>query len=486
MRHRNALFGGALALALFGVALGCATNPVTGKSQINLVSESQELAAGKQALAATESEYGYYEDAGWSTRVSGLGTKLAAVSHRPQLPWEFHVIDDASVNAFAAPGGYIFVTRGILAHLNSEAQLAGVLGHEIGHVTARHYAQAASRQTLANLGLGVAGIISPTAAKFGQVAQAGLGILFLKYSRDQENESDNLGVQYSVKAGWDAREMPATYRTLARISAAAGSSIPNYLSTHPDPAAREGTVRQLAATAVAGRTDLKVNRDSYLRSLDGMVFGEDPQQGYFEGDRFYHPGLTFQMDFPAGWKHQNTHQTVMAGAPDQSAVMQLSLVSTNNLSPSQYVSQLQSSGRIARAEGRSETVNGAAAWIGRIYVQDEQGQTGSLAYALINQASGRAFQVLGQTQQAGSGDEQEILASARSIRRLTDANRLSASPAHLRVAAATKSGSFASVVAAMGSQGATIDQLAIINGVETDDPIRSGQLLKLVTPGRLR
>jgi predicted Zn-dependent protease len=480
MRHFREILATTLALGLFAFAIGCATNPVTGKSEISFVSESQELEAGKQALAATESEYGFYEDAGWSGRVNTVGQKLASVSHLPSLAWQFHVIDDPTVNAFAAPGGYIFVTRGILAHLNSEAQLAGVVGHECGHVTARHYNAQASRQALANLGLGVAGVLSPTVAKFGQVAQTGLGLLFLKYSRDQENQADGLGVEYSVKAGWDAREMPSTYRTLARISEAAGASIPNYLSTHPDPGAREVTVRQEANAAVGSRTDLKINRDSYIRSLDGLVYGEDPQQGYFEGDRFYHPGLTFQMDFPAGWKHQNTRQTVMAATSDQSSVMQLTLVGTNNLSPAQYVAQLESQGKIVSSQGRSETVNGAPAWVGSVTVQNDQGQTGTLAYAMISQAQGRAFQVLGQ------GQEQNILASARSIRRLTDANRLSATPAHLKVVAAPRSGTFESVVSGLGSQGASLAQIAILNGVEASDPVRQGQLVKIVTPGRLR
>jgi predicted Zn-dependent protease len=336
MRHGREVLASLLALAVFGLA--CATNPVTGKKEISFVSESQELEAGKQALAATKAEYGYYDDAAWTTR----STPSARSSRRvaPAGPqWQFHVIDDASVNAFAAPGGSSSSRAGS-CHLNSEAQLAGVLGHECGHVTARHYASQASQETLANLGLGVASVLSPTVAKFGNLASSGLGFLFLKYSRDHENQADALGVDYSVKGGWDAREMPATYRTLARIGAASGSSIPTYLSTHPDPAAREITTRDLAAKAVGTRTDLKIVRDAYIRSLDGLVFAEDPQQGYFEGDRYYHPGLAFQLDFPSGWKHQNTRQTVMAGTSNQSSVMQLTMVATNNLSPAQYVAQL--------------------------------------------------------------------------------------------------------------------------------------------------
>ena len=477
MRHGREVLASLLALAVFGLA--CATNPVTGKKEISFVSESQEIATGKQALAATEAEYGYYDDAAWNSKVSAMGMKLASVSHRPELEWQFHVIDDASVNAFAAPGGYIFITRGILAHLGSEAQLAGVLGHECGHVTARHYASQASQQTLANLGLGVAGVLSPTVAKFGDLASTGLGLLFLKYGRDAENQADQLGVDYSVKAGWDAREMPATYRTLSRIGAASGTTIPTYLSTHPDPAAREATVRGLAAKAVGSRTDLKVLREAYIRALDGMVYGEDPQQGYFEGDRFYHPGLEFQMDFPSGWKHQNTRQTVMAGS-GQTSVMQLTLVGTNNLSPSQYVSQLQSSGKITGAEGQNETIGGWPAWVGRVGVQDEQGRTGTLAFAMISRAQGSAFQILGQ------GDEGSVIASARSMRRLTDANRLAAAPARIKIVAAPRTADFDAVVSGLGAQGASLAQLAILNGVDQNEQVTKGQLLKTVIPARLR
>ena len=307
----------------------------------------------------------------------------------------------------------------------------------------------------------------------------GLGLFFLKYSRDHENQADQLGVDYSVKGGWDARQMAGTYETLARISAASGSTLPTYLSTHPDPAAREATVSSLAAKAVGTRTDLKVVRDAYIRSLDGMVFGEDPQQGYFEGDRFYHPGLEFQMDFPSGWKHQNSRQTVMAGS-GQTSVMQLTMVSTNNLSPSQYVAQLQSAGKITGSQGQSETIGGWPAWVGRVGVQDSQGNTGTLALAMIQHGQGSAFQILGQ------GDEGAVLNSARSMRRLTDTNRLAASPARIRVVSAPSSGQFDTVMSNLGAQGIPMSQLAILNGVDANDSVTKGQPLKTVIPARLR
>ena len=177
----------ALLLALvFGVTLlapGCAINPATGKKQIILVSQGQELQMGKEGDVAVSQEYGKYDDARIAALVDSVGQRLASVSERPDLTWHFKVLDSPVVNAFALPGGYIYITRGIMAVLNSEAQLAGVLGHEIGHVTARHSAQQITQQTLFGLGLGVGTILVPGIRPYGQLAQQGLGLLFLKYSR---------------------------------------------------------------------------------------------------------------------------------------------------------------------------------------------------------------------------------------------------------------------------------------------------------------
>src|SRR5512141_3131209 len=163
------------------LAAGCATNPVTGKSQLSLISESQEIQMGREAAQQTLQQIGEVKDPGLQAYVSRIGKELAARTERPQLPWEFHVVNDASVNAFALPGGFIFVTRGLLTHINNEAELATVVGHEIGHVTARHSVQQISKAQLATLGLGIGSILSPGIAKFANVAGQGLQLLFLKY-----------------------------------------------------------------------------------------------------------------------------------------------------------------------------------------------------------------------------------------------------------------------------------------------------------------
>ncbi|HZA12926.1 MAG TPA: M48 family metalloprotease, partial [Myxococcaceae bacterium] len=183
-------------------APGCVKNPATGERQLSLISQEQEIALGQQAKQEVAQSIGLYDSSELQSYVSGLGKKLAAASERPALPWSFQVVDDASVNAFALPGGPIFVTRGILTHLNSEAELAAVLGHEIGHVTGRHAANMISKQQLAQLGLGIGTILLPEGLRgLGQLAGAGMGLMFLKYGRDAENQADELGFRYTLKTG---------------------------------------------------------------------------------------------------------------------------------------------------------------------------------------------------------------------------------------------------------------------------------------------
>src|SRR5262245_16564507 len=306
----------------------CVRNPATGKREIVLVSESQEVAMGQQADVQTREEYGVVDNAALQNYVQTMGQKLVAVSHRPNLQWHFTVVDSPVVNAFAIPGGYVYITRGILSYLGSEAELAGVVGHEIGHVTARHTVRQMTRAQLAQIGLGVGGVLSPTFGRLGNLAQNGLGLLFLRFSRDNEREADRLGVEYAARAAYDPREVSNFFEVLGRLSAAGDrETIPGWLSTHPDPPERVQTTRMLAQEWIQmlGLTAerLVVNRDNLIRSIDGLVFGNDPREGFSEGREFYHPTLQFQIAFPDGWQVENTRMAVIALDPQKSAQMQL-------------------------------------------------------------------------------------------------------------------------------------------------------------------
>ena len=476
----------AVVLALV-VAIGCATNPVTGRREFSLVSAEQELRMGREAYPAVLAEYGRYADSTTQRYVSGVGERIAKVSHLPNLEWRFTVIDDPSVNAFAMPGGYIYVTRGILAHLNSEAQLAGVLGHEIAHVTARHSASQMSRQQITGLGLGVASIVSSTVARYGQIAEQGLGLMFLKYGRDDEDEADRLGVDYATRAGYDPAEIPPTYAMLKRVSDAAGQRLPGYLSTHPDPGDREVRTRELARVAREGKSGLLVRRDEFLREADGLVFGNDPRGGYFEGDVFYHPGLEFAITFPSGWRHQNTHSAVLAGNREQTAAMQLTIAGdAADLSPADYVARLRASRKIGGAQGDPARIGGYAAWIGRIVVAGEGGAERVLGAAFIRRAPNQMFQIIGSSAQPDDANFRQVLASMRTFRPLDDVTRLGPTPERVKLVKVARTGSFATVVESFGPQGLDAEATSLLNNRQPGDVVSAGEPIKIVTPAKLR
>ncbi len=322
------------ALSFSFLVYSCSVNPVTGKKEVMLMSEAQEIAMGKSYDPQVVASFGVYEDEKLQQFINEKGKQMGAISHRPQLNYEFKILDSPVVNAFAVPGGYVYFTRGIMAHFNNEAEFVGVLGHEIGHVTARHSVKQQTNQTLMQLGLVVGMIASKEIAQYAGAAQQALGLLFLKFSRDDESQSDQLGVEYSTKIGYDAHEMAKFFSTLDRMRGGSeAGTIPTFLSTHPDPVDREIKVEQ-AATKWQGnkpRTSFKVNRDQYLRMIDGLVYGEDPRQGYVDDNKFFHPELKFEFPIPSAWKTMNSPQQFQMAPEDGDAIMILKLAEGQNL-----------------------------------------------------------------------------------------------------------------------------------------------------------
>jgi predicted Zn-dependent protease len=303
--QKTALFRNAsrivLPVVLSATLATCATNPVTGKRELSLISESQEVSMGQEAAKEVTASIQPVADDALQRYVSGLGTQLARASERPNLPWSFTVIDDPQVNAFALPGGPIFITRGILSHMNSEAQLVSVLGHEIGHITAKHSVHQMSQAQLAQIGLIAAVIVKPGLAQFGNLASQGMGLLFLKFGRDDETQADDLGFRYMTAGGYSPTEMAEMFRTLQRLGGGSNEGrVPEWLSTHPDPGNRvEKTLQRTAAASLPA--GLKVERDVFLQRTEGLIFGENPREGFFRQQQFLHPDLRFQLDFPTGW-----------------------------------------------------------------------------------------------------------------------------------------------------------------------------------------
>jgi len=210
-----------LGLGMIGLLFwisSCAVNPVTGRQELMLLSEPDEIQFGRQTDGQVVQEYGLYEDAKLTAYLNDICQRLGKISHRPNLTYHFKVLDVSVVNAFAVPGGYVYFTRGILASLNNEAELAAVMGHEIGHITARHSARQYSQAQLAQLGLGVGMVFAEKIPALSELAQLGVGMLFLRFSRDNERQADDLGVEYSSKVGYDATQMASFFETLERMN----------------------------------------------------------------------------------------------------------------------------------------------------------------------------------------------------------------------------------------------------------------------------
>ena len=307
---------------------GCAVNPVTGKKEIMLISQDMEVQMGKEIDRGLKMEYGIYDDPQLNDYVAEIGQKIVPHTHRPNLEYHFAILDTPVENAFAAPGGFIYITRGLMALINNEAELATVVGHELGHVSARHSARMMTRAILFELGIALASELSKDFRKIAPISMIATQLLFLKYSRNDEYQADTLGVEYSLKTGYNPHEMVSFFTSLERrTESKGGSHIPNFLSTHPLTPRRIEKVKELlqgeAYSSQANLPQLAVERNGYLNHVNGLVYGENPQQGYVEGNVFYHPGMRFYFDIPAGWKVSNTPLQVTLASPDGKAVVLL-------------------------------------------------------------------------------------------------------------------------------------------------------------------
>jgi predicted Zn-dependent protease len=392
-------------------------------------------------------------------------------------------VNDPSVNAFALPGGFIFVTRGLLTYINDEAELATVVGHEIGHVTNRHSVQQISKSQIAGLGLGIGSILSPSFARYAGVAGQGLQVLFLKYSRDAESQADLAGFRYALNQNYDVREMSNVFQTLDRVEASAGGGkLPNWLATHPAPADRVTATKARLDTLHKDLSNSVIDRDGYLQHIKGLTFGEDPRQGYFQGGHFYHPDLRFQITFPDGWQTQNSPDAVMAGSPNQDAIIQLALA--GKASPREAATQFLSQQGVKAGNGSTSSINGLPAASSYFEAQSEQGAVQGLVTFIS--FGGTTYGILGYTP-AGklSSYDGAFRQTAGSFSELRDQAKLSVQAPKVELVKLNKEMTLAQFNAQYPST-IPIEQLAIINEVEgPETPIPVGRTVKRVTGGQM-
>jgi predicted Zn-dependent protease len=463
-------------------ASGCAMNPATGKNQIMLVSVDQEIAMGRQADTAVIATIGLYPDAAWQRYIQQFGARLAATSERPNLPWTFRVVDDPAVNAFALPGGFIYVTRGLLTHLTSEAELASVVGHEIGHVTARHTAAEMSKQQLIGLGLAVGSMANSQVAKYAGTANQALGILYLKFSRDDESQADQLGLRYMRRANYDPRQMPEVFRMLDRLTTAEGGArLPTWLETHPSPANRVAAITRQIAALPQDFSGTSVNRDAYERLLEGLVFGMNPRQGYFTGSQFFHPDLRFQMTFPNGWTTNNGAQAVVAVSPHGDAVVELSQAPEQNADAATRAF-LSEQGITGDAATRA-TLSGLSTESARFAAATDNGTLRGTV--LFVEYGGGVYRLLGYAPEARWASYQATAErTLQSFQRLTDPTALNAQPQRVSIVTISQRTTIDALVQQRSSP-ISAETLALINQIERQTPLEPGRLVKWVVGQQL-
>jgi predicted Zn-dependent protease len=471
-------------LLVIATAIACVTNPATGQRQFNILSEGEEVALGKQADGQIRQEMGLYPDRAWQEYANRVGQAMARKSHRPQLPWTFAVVDQPAINAFALPGGYIYLTRGILPYLRDEAEMANVLGHEIAHVTALHGATAYSRQQIAGVGLGIGQILAPPDKQgLFAVAEASLGLLFLKHGRDAELEADRLGVGYAASTGWNPSGMAGMLTTLGRLSEASGSNrgVPNFLSTHPLPADR---VEKVAEVADATRTSAstRVNAEEFQRRLDGLVFGDSREQGILRGRDFLHPILRFALQFPQGWQVSNGAQQVVAQPEgDQPMAVMMEIVDSGGRNPAQAGRARMAQAELVERDGESTTVNGLPAFVG-VYSGGQGNQAIVARVGFISHA-GRLYQVAGVAAEGAFNQAdryfRQVIGSFRGMS-ASEADRVQ--PARVDFYTVRSGDTWASIAEQSGGA-VTPSALAIMNAASPSSTPRSGSRIRVVVEG---
>jgi predicted Zn-dependent protease len=472
-----------LAVLLAAAALGCATNPATGQRQFSLLTEEQELEAGRLNDAQVLTEMGIYDDRALQEYVTSVGLRLAAISERPTLSWHFTVVDVPAINAFALPGGYVYVTRGILPFLDDESQLAGVLGHEIGHVTARHSVQQYSKATGAQLGVILGSILMPGGANTAQLGAAGLGVLFLKNSRDDEAQADELGVRYASRAGWDPAGIPRMLTTLARIEEESDNKgVPNWLATHPAPADRVQRVQSAVQLAEGTAVRFTSDRDGYLQRIKGMTYGDSPDQGVVRGRSYLHRSWRFSFDFPDGWTIENGQTQVVAREPGGKALI---LLQNQRAAPGQTirdvaVRSMQRSG-FRTVDGADTTINGLPAFAGRyLGTLRDLGRVEVSGIHLLHERE--AFLVAGIAPVDSYSSVEPVFAkSLRTFRALSAAEAEAVHPNRIDLYTARQGDTWQGIAERQGKTLVKPSTLAIMNGHTLAEPPRPGERLKVVT-----
>ena len=479
--YRRRIVPAALSLLLLAACGSKVVNPVSGRAERSVMDEQTEISEGRKAHQQVLAEYGALANPRLQTYVNGVGQRLAQQSHRSNLQWTFTVLDSPEINAFALPGGFVYITRGLMAYLDSEAELAGVIGHEIGHVTARHGAQRATSQQNAGIGVlaaTVLGVVLESAGVGGAaqtVSQIGQGVAagrLASYSREQETQADQLGAEYLSRNRYNPRNMVDVIQVLKNLerfaaeqARAEGRAAPtggNWLASHPSNDKRLADIQQVAANYTGTYED--DGRARYLQAVEGMPFGDSREQGVVRGRNFYHEDLGIALTAPQGWQVRNSAEAIMLvnGAGDAGIIVRTVPASAG----STHAEIIRSV--IKPTDGRSDqrNFNGLPATHFEGTRRNEQGQSSPVRVSVITGPGNRNYllQYAAKDAAALQRASAQVAEAESSFRPLTPTDRAAARPWMVRTTPYPRGG-FAELARNSPLQGQAESQLRLMNGV---------------------
>ena len=463
---------------------GCSTNAATGKQQFaGLMSPAQEKSIGAEEHQKIIQQFGLYNNQNVANYVSQVGARVTQNTERPDVDYKFYVLDTPVVNAFALPGGYIYVSRGLLALANNEAQMAAVLAHEAGHITGRHSAERYSRGVVTSLGAGVLGAVLGS-QEAAQALGTGANLYLSSYSRGQEDEADSLGLRYMTQGGYDPDEMAAFLSSLqsqsgldARLAGQNPNGNAGYFSTHPATGDR---VRKTANEAQNYADSNLQRRDEYLNKIDGITYGDSADQGFTRGQDFYHPKLGFGFTAPDGYRIVNQPSQIVITSNNGSAMLFDLAKRASGQSASNYLTQswLREKPGI-RAE--RTTVNGmdaaTAAFEGTV-----NGKPVTLRVMAIEFSSNQfaRFQIAIPSG-ASNATVDDLKRASYSFRRLSNSEKNRLKPYRLDVVTARSGDTISSMANRLPFSDKRDERFRVLNGLLPNENLVTGRKYKTIT-----
>jgi len=462
------------------IFLTCAVNPVTRKWNFMLISTEREVEYGKKADVEITEKYGYYDDESLQDYINEVGQKIATVCDRKDINYHFTVVDSPEINAFALPGGYIYITRGILAQINSEAEMAGVLGHETGHVTARHSAQQISKALSYKIVAAGASIIYPPAQQWSQISDFIFGAIQSGYGRDFELQSDELGVKYNDRANYNPKAVSAFLNHL-KMNEEGKPVFHGLFASHPDTAERVEKANALAEKVMSesGKSDYSQGRDEYLSKIEGLIYGPGERAGVFDGPIYRNAFYKFSVVLPQDWNDIESRYVFAKKHPEQEVYMALMKIKLRSaIKPDQLAQKWESENGAKRINGKEITHGGIETFHGLYDIKQKKGKARAEIIFFVSRGTGFAL-IASALKKDYANSTAYFNKTFNSLRKLSRKEASQFKNRRIMIYTVSPGDTLAGLAERFFKDRAKDKELALINGIEHDAKLIAGNKLKI-------